>query len=250
MGRHSDNNSVFHEPHLRPVLPPDATAVPEAIDPPAGADDEEETVWDEPQFAHAIRPDQRPKSYWHIWRQRTAETSALTRAAFVVKVLMLSAPLAVLVTFLQTIVSQNMSVALVFFGSVLLAPVVEEAAKPLLVAHAVSSRPYIFRRGFEIVAMCALSAFTFAAVENLLYLNVYIPHPDRHIIVWRWTVCVLLHVTCTSITGLGLAREWQRAWRKGRRPRAEYAASWYVAAAVVHGAYNATATLLELFHVL
>jgi len=110
----------------------------------------------------------------------------------------------------------------------------------------VEKRPWMYRNGGQILICALASGLMFAVVENVVYLNVYIPDPSAGLIQWRWTICVLLHSGCSTVAGIGAWRIWSRFQHHQRAPHLADGASWFVAAIVLHGLYNATVTLLEL----
>ena len=128
------------------------------------------------------------------------------------------------------------------------APVVEEMAKVILPLMWMEKEPWRFRGVSSIAFTCLCSALAFAAIENLLYFYVYIPK-DRltaGIIQYRLTVCTLMHVCCTMISVCGLAMAWREAKRNFSAFSAQAATPYLVAAMVVHGLYNAVATVFSL----
>jgi RsiW-degrading membrane proteinase PrsW (M82 family) len=86
----------------------------------------------------------------------------------------------------------------------------------------------------------------FAIIENFLYLFVYVPDPPLWLVLWRWTVCVALHVGCTLIAGFGAAKVWQKQVSQMRRVPVPVDMRYLVAAILVHGVYNGSVTILEL----
>ena len=124
-------------------------------------------------------------------------------------------------------------------------PLYEEIMKALVVLMLIELRPYVFRNAWAIWAATLGSAATFATLENLLYLNVYIPDPSTGIILWRWTACSALHVGCTAIATVGLVRMWRNSITHLRPPAVSDAYPFLVAAIIVHGAYNAAVVLAE-----
>jgi hypothetical protein len=103
----------------------------------------------------------------------------------------------------------------------------------------VEVKPYLFKRVEQIQLATVGAAAIFAAVENVLYLNVYIPNPSVGDYLWRWTVCVAMHTGCTLIATRGIVAVWTQCVEQRRKPRIGQAASYIVTAAIVHGAYNA-----------
>lgn len=124
-------------------------------------------------------------------------------------------------------------------------PLIEELMKAVVVLMLIELRPYVFRSVWAIWAATLGSAAVFATLENLLYLNVYIPDPGPGIILWRWTACSALHVGCTAIATVGLVRMWRNSIANLRPPSVADVYPFLVAAIVVHGAYNAVAVLVE-----
>lgn len=133
------------------------------------------------------------------------------------------------------------TLAAIFYG-----PAAEEMMKIAVAALVVERWPYRVRLRVQIVAAVILSALGFAVIENLLYLNVYIPRPPPDLIAWRWVICTGLHVGCTTIAALGLAKVWHRTVTELRRPRLAAALPWIIVAIVIHGAYNAFVFVLQL----
>lgn len=131
-------------------------------------------------------------------------------------------------------------------GAVFIAPPVEEVLKTALLLAVLERRPWLFRSTAQIVLVGVCSGLAFAAVENLLYLNVSVPNPSSDLIAWRWTICVGLHMGCTAIASLGLVKVWRRSMREHAKPRAELGAEFLVAAITVHGLYNILALVLDL----
>ena len=59
-----------------------------------------------------------------------------------------------------------------------------------------------------------------------------------------------MHVTASAIFGVGLAKMWQRTSRRGGGFDIDVCVRYYIAAAVLHGAYNAVVIVLSLTGVL
>jgi RsiW-degrading membrane proteinase PrsW (M82 family) len=108
----------------------------------------------------------------------------------------------------------------------------------------VEKRPYLFRSKTQILTAAMASGLWFAVIENFLYLNVYIANPSPAIIAWRWSVCVLLHVGCTFLVGLGLSRVWEHTMTARTRPQLSIASKFLMAAVICHAAYNTLAVLI------
>lgn len=129
--------------------------------------------------------------------------------------------------------------------AVLFGPVMEETMKIASAALCIETRPYLFRRPQQIYVATGGAALLFAAIENVIYLNVYISNPSMDIILWRWTVCVALHLGCTLVATRGLVEVWRRSVTECRRPRLGLGFSALVTAIIIHAAYNASVTAVE-----
>ena len=128
------------------------------------------------------------------------------------------------------------------------APVVEETAKVVLPLMLLEKEPWRFRSVFSIALTCLCSALVFAMIENLLYFHVYIPKGklSAGIIQYRLTVCTLMHVACTTISVCGLAKAWREAKKGHSAFSAPTVTPYLVVAMVIHGLYNAAATIFSL----
>lgn len=131
-----------------------------------------------------------------------------------------------------------------FYGGALLVivlfgPTVEEVMKIAIAAVVIETRCHWFQRAEQIQLAAIGAAAMFAAIENVIYLTVYIPNPSASIVAFRWTACVALHVGCTAIASRGLVRVWRRAITEHRPPRISDGHRMLITAIIVHGAYNA-----------
>ncbi len=216
---------------------------PQAASWPRGTSwDPEQSVWDEPAIRAAVpEVPQDALSYGNWVRQQRARFSVGKSLLVSLLVALAAGPLAVLGTFL----SVGYTGALALLGA-FLAPVVEEVMKAALPLWVVRRRPWWFLSSGQIVLTMLASGAAFAAIENLLYLHVYIPDPEPWLVLWRWTVCVGLHTACTFLSALGLIRLWRGAVERGEIPQVERFLPWLTAAVLLHLAYNVGATIWEL----
>ena len=97
---------------------------------------------------------------------------------------------------------------------------------------------------------CAASGFIFAAIENLIYRYAYLKDPMPELLRWRWTICVLIHVGCSTIASLGLHRIWRNTRQSHTRPDVSLLTPYVILSIVLHGAYNALAVTLSTLGVL
>lgn len=128
----------------------------------------------------------------------------------------------------------------------ILGPATEEVMKIGLAACIIELSPYRFQRAEQIQVAAIGAALVFAVIENLLYIHVYLENPAPEIIAWRWSICTILHVGCTTIAARGLIRVWKRSVAELRRPKI---AQWFLPltiAIVIHAAYNISALIHAL----
>ena len=267
MSKRSTDPSVFNEPHMRASPPPPAAdgVIPYAglNTPDAREIDVNQDVRFEPTYAAALEP---PVEH-SVWSEPTvprdqAHDAAMNPAhvtyarwleagrvrwtplkswSLTVLIALAAGPWAVFGALMNGGQSISASLMLVFFG-----PVTEELMKIAGVTLVIEKWPYALRGAAQIVICSVAGGLAFAAIENLLYLNVYIANPSHKLIIWRWTACVALHTLCSFIAGLGVVRVWRNAWREHKPPKLSLALPFIIAASVTHGLYNATAMLLEL----
>ena len=243
-GRISDDPSVFDEPWMRANTQAfeanegDSVA---GLRMAAGEGDPENSVWDEPGLSRELAGETPHDGItWLKWyRSQAAQTPASTTWLVTLVVALSSGICAVLgAIFLQLGTSNQ------FLMVVVAAPITEEIMKIALVVWVCEKRPWLFRSPAQILICGVASGFVFAAIENVLYLNFGESTPG--LVLWRWTVCVLVHVTCSLIASIGVAKVWIEFQRQERMPQLVDGSYWFVAAMVLHGAYNFAATMLDV----
>jgi len=245
--------SVRAEPHLRGMplqLDPSERRADRtlAASESKGEDEDqrvEHTVWDEPARSDALSgPVPEDAVTYARWlRKKRSQVLPATSWAVTFFIAEIAGLWAVIGAFMgsgQTVF--NVVAATVF------APVVEEIMKVSAALYVVERRPYLFRSGVQIALCAVMGGLLFGVLENVLYMNVYVPNPARGLATWRWTVCTALHVTCSFIMGLGLIRVWAAAERHCTRPQLSLAYPFTVAAIVLHAGYNTAAALLHALH--
>ena len=206
----------------------------------------EHSVWDEPGLSGALAgPTPKDGLTYARWLdERTAATPAWKTWLWTILFSLLAGPWALLGAFCGS-GGGGMGLA----SAVLFAPLAEEVMKTALVLWVVEKRPFLFRSSLQIALCAVLAAACFSAVENVLYIFVYLPQPVAPgLIVWRWTVCVTLHTTCSLIASLGLVRVWLRCTRYRTPPELSLGYPFLVTAIVLHAVYNAFAILLDAFN--
>ena len=215
------------------------------------AEEAERSVFDEPTFSEELGGEvpENALTYERFLNEQLNATSAF-ESWFSTGVLAASSGIfAILGTFLSSMISMGWSGQIQLFVLVVFTPVVEEVMKTSLLLWGVEQKPYLFRSPKQLLIIGAFSGLVFASVENVLYLKVYIEEPSSFIIVWRWTVCVALHTTTTTIATVGLVKIWKRVMRTGQFARAEIGARYLFVAIVVHGIYNGSMYLLGVLGV-
>jgi len=241
--------SIENEPHLRgdQFFQPDPSE--QRAEPVAGPNDADELaehgVWDEPalspKLAGAAPADAVTFATW--WTRRAAETPFTTSWLVVLGIALVAGPLSIALTLLAQM-SYGMQVFAVYVTVV--GPLIEEVAEVALLMWVVEKRSYLLQSGFQILFCAMAGGLVFATIENVIYLNVYIPDPTPGITLWRWVVCTALHTGCSFLAGVGLALVWRRMRQEMRPPRLTVAYPWIASAVVIHGLYNGSALLFEL----
>ncbi|MEN0112165.1 MAG: PrsW family glutamic-type intramembrane protease, partial [Planctomycetota bacterium] len=130
-------------------------------------------------------------------------------------------------------------------GATVLAPVTEEITKVAALLWVVEKRPFWLKSIAQVLLCSAAGGLVFAAIENLIYLNVYHPQGGEAFAQWRWTVCTGLHVNCSVIAGFGLVRIWDKAVRTRTRPELRLGMPMFALAMITHGLYNFGVTVAE-----
>jgi RsiW-degrading membrane proteinase PrsW (M82 family) len=211
---------------------------------PRAKDAVEHEVWNEPALAPGTCPPDVAQTYSGLlrekWRQASPGISWLTVAGLALA----AGPFAVLAAFMKT------SAPCFAVAAIIMAPLVEELGKAAAPLMTLERWPYRFISGTQLVLVCVASGLVFATIENLLYLHLYVKEPGVAFAAWRWGVCTTLHVGCSLIAGLGLRRVWRSARASLTRPDISKAASYFIAAMVLHGTYNALVYLLSKTHLL
>ena len=230
-------SDIFDEPHMQSR---DFQSDPSEAKTVKTSDPEEyaarNSIWDEPGLSTTLvgRSDTQGQTYKGWLERGLAETSELKSWLLVCALVLVAGPAAVIGTFLSS--NYGGVLALVVFG-----PAIEEVLKVGAAALVLEQRPYFFRNKAQLIAACLAGALGFAIIENLIYLNVYIPDPSEQLVLWRWTVCVALHVCATAIATLGLVKVWDQVFTEYKPSRLQLARPYLVAAIILHGCYNAFA---------
>jgi RsiW-degrading membrane proteinase PrsW (M82 family) len=223
---------VFDEPVF---APPTAKTSRDVL----GLDSPEIEIWEEPARSGFAAPAPETPTYEKILLAQWRGQSAWRVVATFALCLVVSGPCAVGIAIVEEITKSG-GVA----GIVLFAPLIEEIAKIAVPLILLERSPWRWTSGWQLVAVCAGSGLVFAALENLVYLQIYHPNHTATLALWRWTVCVLLHTGCSTIAGLGLRRIWCAVRKNHTRPQISAGEIFFAAAIGIHAIYNVFAVLL------
>ena len=246
----STNASVEFEPHLRGDISIShdeserAAGSALAASTPSDTDAVDHSVWDEPglspKLAGPVPQDALTYARWLA--ERIAATSP--EKSWLIT-LGLAACAGIFAIFGTLATGFNGMFQGIIFICVI-GPVTEEVMKVALAIWVVEKHPYLFKSALQIILCAAVSGVVFAAVENLLYLNVYIPHPQVDLVHWRWTVCVAMHGGCSLIAGVGLTQIWADCVKHQHRPRLFLGSRLMITAILIQAVYNCFAVAMSL----
>jgi RsiW-degrading membrane proteinase PrsW (M82 family) len=130
-----------------------------------------------------------------------------------------------------------------FFWAV---PMIEESLKPSGVYFLLAKWPQALPNRYFTASLAGLAGLTFGLMENLLYLEVYYPDHSHEMMIFRYTVCLALHTTCSFIFGLGINQKLLAAVN-GEIPLFSANKRFFITAMAIHGVYNFTAIMIEVF---
>lgn len=215
------SNSVFSEPHFQepPSFIPDQDKSPL------------ESVWMEP--LQSTTGAKKGKQLYRDWFLEQKSKQPLSKTWLrTILFSLLAGPLAIFTAFYTNHPGAGI-LLLVVAG-----PLIEEIGKVLLPLMVMEKNPAKFSSRTQLILCAVFGGLVFSAIENLLYLNVYIQNPSPELIRWRWTVCVFLHSGCSLVAGLGVSKSWKESVSKMQPPKFETAAPLMITAVVLHGCYN------------
>ena len=213
------------------------------LEPQDRLQDIEHSICDEPALAGVESGAAGGLSYEKWLAENWASTSMLYSWFLTFLVACVAGPFAIIAALMNSV-----TMGTAFFGvlnMVAFGPMVEEILKVAVVYYIVEKKPYLFHNFFQIIVACFAGGLLFAAIENLVYLNIYIENPTEKIIHWRWTICTLLHVSCSVIASIGLVRMWLDILQRKARPRLQMAYPFLITAVIIHGCYNTLAMLMQ-----
>jgi len=104
-----------------------------------------------------------------------------------------------------------------YIGAFMAAPIVEEAVKPCGVYWLYGRRPQALSGRMYTACLAAVAGLVFGIVESFMYVGIYYLEYNEHdqtMVIWRFTVCLLLHTVCSFIVGFGI-NDKLVAWVRG-----------------------------------
>jgi RsiW-degrading membrane proteinase PrsW (M82 family) len=139
----------------------------------------------------------------------------------------------------------NEALHAMFLAAYIGAPMIEESLKPSGLYLMLAKWPRVLRNQLYTAGLAALAGVTFAIIENLVYLNIYIDEPNPQVILWRWTACLSMHALGSFIFGLGINRNLIASVR-GERKFLSCGKRFFFSAMALHSAFNIAATVMAI----
>lgn len=125
------------------------------------------------------------------------------------------------------------------------APIIEEAMKPVGVYLALIRWPAALSSRLFTACLAAVGGFVFGIVEAIVYTQVYVSDPSDKFVLYRFTFPLALHTTASFIYGLGISHG-IIDWAAGRSSFPKRTRYFYLAAVLMHAAFNTTVLILAL----
>lgn len=176
--------------------------------------------------------------------KKKSQCTVLGNLSVTVLVALIGGPFAIVGALLTGQQGMLMVMYVVLFG-----PVTEELLKQSGMVYMLEKKPYRIFTSWQFVFCAMVSAFLFAAIENFIYIHIYSmnmePAEREALASFRWTVCTVLHVGCSMIASIGLIRVWKRQLADGKNADLSVAYPYFLAAMIIHGAYNLWAMLIN-----
>jgi hypothetical protein len=254
MAEPHNEHGVENEPHLRSSNyenDPSEALADRVLDRDrlreSDADQVEHNVWEEPALSADLvdGPGEDQLTYSRWLESRIQNTTVLESMGVTLLVILAAGPWGVLGAFWTALYGTGWQ-GIGLLAVVVVGPVTEEVVKISVAWWVVEKRPYLFKSIAQILFCAGCGGLAFAAIENLVYMYVYVPDHSLQFVLFRWTVCVGLHVSCSLVAGLGLARVWDNAIRNRHRPKTALGIPWLVVAITGHGLYNLSVTIASL----
>jgi len=147
--------------------------------------------------------------------------------------------LGILGAVVQEVQAAGGGLLLIFVG----APVIEEALKPAGIYILLLRWPHAAGSRLSLALLTALSGLVFGIIESFVYVTLYFSDASSELVTYRFTVPLLLHTSASFLVGLGLSRA-IIDWAAGRASFPQRTRNFYIAAVILHAAYNTTVVAL------
>jgi hypothetical protein len=129
------------------------------------------------------------------------------------------------------------------------APIIEEALKPAGIYILLIVWPRALAGRFHTATLTAISGLCFGLIESYVYVTWYYPEGDSAYVLFRFTVPVMMHTLASGLVGFGLTRQLVD-WAGGRASFPKLTRNLFIAAVLLHAAYNTTVVALDIAGVL
>ena len=140
-----------------------------------------------------------------------------------------------------------------YFGPFIAAPIIEEAIKPAGVYLLLAKKPAALRGQRYTAFLSSLAGLSFGIVESIVYVafSSHISEVKNRemFVIWRFTVCLLLHAGCSFILGHGINQQLAASVR-GDIPFLKGNWKYFLTATSIHAVYNITVTILTFVNLL
>jgi hypothetical protein len=198
-------------------------------------DDVEYSVWDEPCLPAAQKQylSDDALTYANWFSERKADFGAASSWAVTLVIACLSGPWGLM--------------TLLFYGygsgwgwgqftvTVLLAPLLQELGKIMVLLWVVEKRPYWFTSWFQIFICSIMSATCFVVVFNSIgWLTGNAPMGQF----FQWSAFFLMHLMASSLSAIGLKKIWQETNDRLVRPKMDLGYPWFRAAFLINAGFG------------
>jgi len=123
------------------------------------------------------------------------------------------------------------------------APMIEEVLKPAGVYILLIRWPHLLPSQLYNAGLAAISGLSFGIIESAIYVNVYFPEHSSQLVVYRFTVPLLMHTMTSFIVGFGINQRLLASVR-GEIPLLAGNRRFFITGIVLHALFNITATVL------
>ena len=125
------------------------------------------------------------------------------------------------------------------------APMIEEAMKPAGVYILLVRWPKLLTSRIYTAFLAAVGGLSFAIVENVIYLQVYYPEHTQALVIFRYSVCLTMHMVCSFILGFGINQK-LLASVKGEFPFLKGNKKFFFIPMIIHSLFNIAVVVTEM----